>query len=57
MFLNSGDIHVEFVADDHYFGPARNRSDPSLCVVVDCYQGYMVLVHMKIKSTLKRFGW
>ena len=30
--------------DDHYVGPARNCPTPSLHVVVDYYEGYMVLV-------------
>ena len=57
MFFNNGDVREEFVADDHYVVPARNRPAPSFRVVVDCHEGYMVLVRAKTMSTQNRFGW
>ena len=44
MFFSNGDVREEFVVDEYYVGPARNRTAPSFCVGVDCHEGYMVLV-------------
>ena len=44
MFFNNGDIREEFAMDEHYVGPARNRTAPSFRVSVDCHECYMVLV-------------
>ena len=33
--------------DEYYVGFAHNRPTPSFCVAIDCYKGYMVLVHAK----------
>ena len=43
-FFSNGGVHKEFAVDEHYVGLACNRPTPSFCVVVDCYEGHMVLV-------------
>jgi hypothetical protein len=61
MFFHNGDVREEFVVDDYYVGPARNRPPTSFRVAIDCYEGYMVLVRssyvLEIRNTLNRFGW
>ena len=53
MFFSNGDVREEFTADDHYVGPAYNRLAPLFCVVVICYEGYMVLVQTGYEEHLK----
>ena len=44
MFFSNGDICEEFVVDKHYVGPTCNHHASSICVAIDYYQGYMVLI-------------
>ena len=53
MFFDNGDIREKFVADDHYVGPARNRPALLFRMAVDCYEGYIILVHLEDEKHLK----
>ena len=53
MFFSNGDVRGEFAVKDHYVGLARNRPTPSFYVVVDCYEGYMVLVRLRNEKNRK----
>ena len=44
MFFSNANVREEFALDEHYVGHVCNHSTPSFRVVVDCYEGYMVLV-------------
>jgi hypothetical protein len=57
MFINNEDVREEFDADDHYVGPAHNRSASSFRVDVDCYEGYMVLVRTRYEEHPKPISW
>lgn len=46
MFFSNVDVREDFVAYKHYVGPTRNRPTLSFNMVVDCYKGYMVFVHV-----------
>ena len=44
MFFSNGDIHKEFVVDEHYVGHARNLPVTSFRVGVNCHEGHVILV-------------
>ena len=37
----------------HYVGPAGNRPPPSFRVVVDCHEGYMLILHLGDEKYVK----
>jgi hypothetical protein len=53
MFFINGDICEEFVEDKHYISPTCNRLALSFHVVVDCHEGYMVLLHARDEKYIK----
>lgn len=44
--LGNGEVHEEFNEDEHYVGPASNRSPPSFHVAMDYHEGYMLILSL-----------
>jgi hypothetical protein len=44
--LDNVKVCEEFNEDDHYIGPTSNHPPPSSCVVMDCHEGYMLILHL-----------
>ena len=45
--LDNVKVCEEFNEDDHYIGPTSNHPPPSFCVVMDCHEGYMLILHFE----------
>ena len=45
-FLENGEVREDFDVDNHYVGPASNRPPPSFRIVVDCHEGYMLILRL-----------
>ena len=44
VFLRNGQVCEEFDMNDHYVEPANQRPPPSFRIVVDCHEGYMLIL-------------
>ena len=45
--LENGEVCEAFDVDDHYVGPASNRSPPSFRITMDCHESYMLILRPK----------
>ena len=52
-FLGSEEVREEFDADDHYLGPVSNRPPSSFRIVMNCHDGYMLILHPRDKTYAK----
>ena len=51
--LENGEVREEFYVDNHYVKPASNRPLPSFRIAVDCYEGYMLILHPRDETYAK----
>jgi hypothetical protein len=51
--LENGEVHGKFDVDDYHVGHASNCPPPFFCIVVDCHEGSMLILHHEDETYTK----